>query len=138
MPDAQLIPRVRAQAGAHRDTRSKLWKAALPPACARMRIGPRGGDPAREGFEDYMIGCLLVSYRPLAHTIFPRPEAKAVHRHRCSVTTRAEVSLDLLASVLQAASPPSAREPLEAAPRGRDLLKLAHCRTDSSPGTCEF
>ena len=23
---------------------------------------------------------------------------------------------------------------LEAAPRGRDLLKLAHCRTDSSPG----
>jgi hypothetical protein len=24
---------------------------------------------------------------------------------------------------------------LEAAPRGRDLLKLAHCRTDSSPGT---
>ena len=41
-------------------------------------------------------------------------------------------------SVLQAASPPKAREPLEAAPRGRDLLKLAHCRTDSSPGTCEF
>ena len=41
----------------------------------------------------------------------------------------------LLASVLQAAS---ARDflnagALEAAPRGRDLLKLAHCRTDSSP-----
>ena len=43
--------------------------------------------------------------------------------------------LVLLASVLQAAS---ARDflnagALEAATRGRDLLKLAHCRTDSSP-----
>ena len=41
----------------------------------------------------------------------------------------------MLASVLQAAS---ARDflnagALEAATRGRDLLKLAHCRTDSSP-----
>ena len=41
----------------------------------------------------------------------------------------------LLASVLQAAS---ARDflnagALEAATRGRDLLKLAHCRTNSSP-----
>ena len=44
-------------------------------------------------------------------------------------------SMTVLASVLQAAS---ARDflnagALEAAPRGRDLLKLAHCRTDSSP-----
>ena len=41
----------------------------------------------------------------------------------------------LLASVLQTASTrdfPNAGA-LEAATRGRDLLKLAHCRTDSSP-----
>jgi hypothetical protein len=37
----------------------------------------------------------------------------------------------LLASVLQALAHPK-RGALEAAPRGRDLLKLAHCRTDSS------
>ena len=41
---------------------------------------------------------------------------QAVHRHRCSVTTRAEVSPTcLLASVLQAASP-SAREPWKPRP----------------------
>ena len=68
---------------------------------------------------------------------------QAVHRHRCSVTTRAEVSPTCsLASVLPVEAA-SARDflnagALEAVTRGRDLLKLAHCRTDSSPGTCEF
>ena len=50
----------------------------------------------------------------------------------------APVVLCLLASVLHVLQAASARDflnagALEAVTRGRDLLKLAHCRTDSSP-----
>ena len=71
----------------------------------------------------------------------PSVATRGRHLYRLCLSERAQHSAQhskkqsLLASVLQAAS---ARDflnagALEAAPRGRDLLKLAHCRTDSSP-----
>ena len=53
----------------------------------------------------------------------------------CAASCASAACLLGIPSVLpvQAASPPKRARALEAAPRGRDLLKLAHCRTDSSP-----
>ena len=83
-----------------------------------------------------LIYCILVRWLARAHRWhYHLCSCTRAHAAPRSATSFAYTHTCLLASVLQAAS---ARDflnagALEAAPRGRDLLKLAHCRTDSSP-----